>query len=160
MSKSTADCTTQTNTRTETHCNILQHTAKLWNTLHHTLFRAATHCNTHMLPESTGGAQASGSVTCNTLQHVATHCNTLQHTATHVRLRSQMMPLPPANCNILQHTSTDCNTSTSKGRDGVPASCKLQQTATDCNRLQQTATDCNRLQQTATDCNRLQDTYV
>jgi len=35
-------------------------------------------------------------VSCNTLQHTATHCNTLQHTAPH--------------CNTLQHTATHCNT--------------------------------------------------
>ena len=36
-----------------------------------------------------------GSISCNTLQHTATHCNTLQHTATH--------------CNTLQHAATHCN---------------------------------------------------
>ena len=61
-------------------------------------------------------------ISCNTLQHTATHCNTLQHTATH--------------CNTLQHTATHYNT--------------LQHTTTHCNTLQRTATHYNTLQHTAT----------
>jgi len=41
-----------------------------------------SYCNQYPCP--------SCSISCNTLQHTATHCNTLQHTATH--------------CNTLQHT--------------------------------------------------------
>jgi len=32
-------------------------------------------------------------LSCNTLQHTATHCNTLQHTATHVRLTAARHPV-------------------------------------------------------------------
>ena len=58
------------------HCNTLQHTATLCNTLQHrnTLEHIATHCNT--------GIRYLLVTHCNTLQHTATHCNTLQHTAT------------------------------------------------------------------------------
>jgi len=65
------------------HCNVLQHTATLYNALQYT----ATHCNT--------------------LQHTATHCNTLQHIlqhnsnthcnkiATHIHPYLQTMPTTP-----------------------------------------------------------------
>jgi len=80
-------------------------------------------------------------VTCNALQHTATHsathCNTLQHTATHTA----------THCNTLQHTATH--------------------SATHCNTLQHTATHivrcvsvsyitCSTLQHTATHCNTVQ----
>jgi len=73
-------------------------------------------------------------LSCNTLQHTATHCNTLQHTATH--------------CNTLQHITTHCNTlqHTATHHD------TLQQTAAHC---KNTATRCDALRHAATRCNIL-----
>jgi len=96
---------------TTTHCNTLQHSATLGNTLQHT----ATHRNT---------LQHSATL-CNTLQHTATHqvhnrkhacathpsktathSNTQQHTATH----SNTQQHTAIQRNILQHKPTQCNT--------------------------------------------------
>ena len=89
------------------------------------------------------------SISCNTLQHVATHCNTLQHVATHCNTLQHVATC----CDTLQHTATHCNT--------------LHHTAPYCNTrligvvqhtayvftLQHTAPHCNTLHHTATHCN-------
>ena len=51
-------------------------------------------------------------LSCNTLQHTATHYNTLQHTTTHFkRLQHTAAPSRSAtHCNTLHHTATHCNT--------------------------------------------------
>jgi len=85
-------------THTATHCNALQRTTTLYNTLQH----AATRCNTLQRygrgPHTNLPRKESRVVyICRmTLQHSATRCHTPQHTATH--------------CNTLQHTATHCNT--------------------------------------------------
>jgi len=107
--------------RSATHYNALQHTATLCNTLQ----RSATHCN----------ALQHTATLCNILQRSATHCNALQHTAT--------------LCNTLQHTATLCNTLQRNA---------LEHTATLCNTLQRSATLCTTLHHTAPHCNTLQHT--
>ena len=93
------------------HCNTLQHTTILCNTLQHHTGVNASHCNTlqHTATHR------------NKLQHIATHCNsnqwqcnTLHHAATH-RNTPQRTATP---CYTLEHTGTHCNT--------------LQHTATHC----------------------------
>jgi len=105
-----------------------------------TLQHTATHCN------------------CNTLQHTATHCNTLHHAAPHRALllchysvcanlisrHSRYTFLAATHCNTLQHTATRCNT--------------MQHTATHCNTLQHDATHCNTLHHTAPHCTTLHHT--
>jgi len=68
-----------------THCDTLQHTAALCNTLHRVLLAVtednphAQHpCCVHTIPR------------CNTLQHAATHCNMLQHTEKHCSTPQQI----------------------------------------------------------------------
>ena len=112
------------------HCNTLQHTATLCNTLEQILQHIATHCNT--------------------LQHFVTLCDTLQqilqHTATDTatrlisckKSRSMKHSESTALHNTLQQAVTQCNT--------------LQHTAAT---LQHTATYCNTLQHIATHCNKL-----
>jgi len=101
------------------HCNTLQNSAALYNTLQH----PATHsvCNTPAPRRRYLGRTShecwDTATHCNTLQHTATHCNTLHHIATH--------------CSTLQHTATHCNT--------------LQHTATHCNTLQHTAAHLHRV---------------
>ena len=57
-------------------------------------------------------------LTCNTLQHTATHCNKLQHTVTHCNYlylgihccHTPVSSNTQLTCNTLQHTATHCNT--------------------------------------------------
>ena len=102
------------------HCNVLQHTATLYNALQHT----ATYCNT--------------------LQYTAIHCNIhyniiathtatkLQITYTHIQ-RSTLSVKSVLHCNALQCTATHC--------------IALKRTALHCNTLQCNAA---HLQQTHT----------
>ena len=76
-------------------------------------------------------------ISCNKLQHTATHQNARQHTATH----SDAVQHSATHCNTLQHTDTATHCGT------------LQRTATHGNTRQHTATNCNKLQHTATHCN-------
>jgi len=70
-------------------------------------------------------------LSCNTLQHTATHCNTLQHTATH--------------CNTLQH-ATDAHILTQPGTHYPQRMCPRSVVFAElleCNSLQHTATHYN-----------------
>jgi len=118
------------NTRTATHCNILQQTATHRNTLQH----AATRCNT-LQHSATNGECTIPSLRrvraswytlqhtdCNTLQHTATHCNTSSNTPSLRRARASWYTLQHTDCNTPQHAATRRNT--------------LQHTATHCNKYQ------------------------
>jgi len=79
-----------------------------------------------------------------TATHTATKCNTLQHRYTcYQRLTNCSFLF----CNTLQHTATQIYLPPAPHELQLPV---LQHT---CNRLQQTATDGNRLQHTAAHCN-------
>ena len=94
-------------------CNVLQCVAQCCRMLQceHCIVVC---CSVLLLLTST---DATFGVTCNTLQHTATHCNTLQHTATH--------------CNTLQHALR---------LENIPCLGDLWSTATHCNTLQHAAT--------------------
>jgi len=78
-------------------CEIPQHTARYYDTMHYTATLYAIEREARLIGEETHPDTLHHTAThCNTLQHTATHCNTLQHTATH--------------CNKSQHTTTHCNT--------------------------------------------------
>ena len=97
-------------------------------------------------------------LSCNTLQHTATHCNTLQHTATHCNTLQHtaltswgscgIQYLP---CNTMQHTATQFNTLHLLCAAAVEANIYL---ASRCNTLQHIAMHCNTLHHTATHCNK------
>ena len=75
--------------------------------------KAHGRCN-NALVGTRGRIKRKAPISCNTLQHTATHCNTSQRTATH--------------CNTLQRTATHCNT--------------LQHTATHCNKTKRPSRAC------------------
>jgi len=88
-----------------THCIILQHTAKHFNTmrcnapyyhkLQHVCIPLRDHTKRFILILAKLMQVQHTATHCNTLQHTAIYCNTLQHTATH--------------CTQLQYDATQCN---------------------------------------------------
>jgi len=91
----------------------LQHTATHCNTLQHTLYHAATLCDT--LPW-----HVKIQPHCITLRHTVTHYNTLQHTTScwivplHIKKefyhRASTNHLAATHCNTLQHAAKHCKT--------------------------------------------------
>jgi len=112
-----------------------------------TLQHTATHCNTRL--------SWHWMARCNTLKHTAIRCNTLQHTATQV-VFYDIRWLIAAHCNTLQHTATRVV------RDiwwCIAIRCStLQHTATYCSTLQHESFVRlhDSLQHIATHCNTLQ----
>ena len=114
------DCSVLNNTRTDTHCNTLQHTVTRWN-----------HRNCNTLPHTATSYCTRVLTTphCNTLQHTATHCNTLQVSlmdcsvlnnarrgvTAQVKVCCSVLQCVAVCCSVLQcvavrHTATHCNT--------------------------------------------------
>jgi len=130
-------CTTLPNTATQRH--TLQHTA---TALQQDCNNTATHAySSHCDTVEAMSVSARFYISCNALQHTATHCNTLQHTATHCipALTSPVAVKSP------QYTATQYKTPQ-----------HTENIATHCNTLQHTATHCNTLQHIPTHCNTLQ----
>jgi len=82
------------------HCNTVQYTIALGNTLHHT----AAHCNTLQHTAAHFNTLHHTAPHCTTLPHSATHCNTLHHPK-HITKHSNTL-----QSGTLQRTAPHCNT--------------------------------------------------
>jgi len=124
-----------------------------------TLQRTATHCNKPQLTLHTVVLAGSLQLTCNTLQHTATH--TAPNCNSHCILLCWRVHCNShaTHCNILQHTLHQTATHTAYCCVGAFTATHMQHTQTrtamHCNTLQHTAPHCNTLQHTATHCNTL-----
>ena len=96
----------------------------------------------------------SYTLTCNTLQHTATHCYALQHNATQCIRATRSLA---THCNTLQHTATHCDTLRHNTHElHIP----LRHTATHFRTLQHTAAHCNTLRHTVLPHSEQNNQYI